>query len=214
MDYMFFENNFPIEEIDYNYLKAKLRRYKNVRVKINDMLKKNQLIRVKKGIYVLGAPFSQKPFCRETLSNIIYGPSCISLHYALSFYGLIPESVQTVTAITNKRNKSFDTPVGRFTYRYIHPGLYHEGVVSLQLDERHNILIASKEKALADLLYFTEKTDDFSELENLLFADLRLEYSDIINFDIESLLRLSELYGGNVTLLYDYLRFQQKKGDE
>jgi len=114
---------FPIEEVDYNYLKSVLSRYKNVRVKINDMLRKKELIRVKKGLYVLGEPYKKNHFYRETLSNLIYGPSYISLEYALSFYGMIPERTETITAITNKRNKIFSTPVGRFTYRFIRPAI-------------------------------------------------------------------------------------------
>ena len=112
---MFFPKRFPIEEIDYNYLKSFLSGYKNIRVKINDMLKKKEIIRIKKGLYVLGAPYSESLFHKETLSNLIYGPSYISLEYAMSFYGMIPEKIQVVTAVTNKRNKVFDTPaeIGR-----------------------------------------------------------------------------------------------------
>jgi len=100
----------PIEEIDYNFLKSALAGYNHPRVKINDLLKQGKIIRVKKGLYVFGSELAQQPFLKETLANLIYGPSYISLEYALAFYGLIPERVEEVTSVTNKRNKSFNTP--------------------------------------------------------------------------------------------------------
>lgn len=202
---MVFLNTIPIEEIDYNYLKSFLSGYKNVRVKINSMLKKGELIRVKKGLYVPGEKYLRGVVHRETLSNLIYGPSYISLEYALSFYGMIPERVETVTAVTNKRNKSFDTPLGKFTYRYIHPDLYPMGVNSVSIDEKHNILIAGREKALADSLYFYGDIKDVDELKLYLHDNLRIEFDDIVNLDKSVIKRLSDVYGGNVALLKEYL---------
>ena len=198
--------SFPIEEIDYNYLKSYLSGYKNIRVKINDMLKKNEIIRIKKGLYVLGTPHSIAPFYRETLSNLIYGPSYISLEYALSFYGMIPERTTTVTAITNKRNKIFETPVGCFSYRYLHPGLYAEEVDILQLDERHNILIASKEKAVCDMLYFAETMGTVQHLCDYLFNHLRIEEGAVKQLNKKKVNRLAGLYGKNMSALADYLK--------
>ena len=72
------------------------------------------------------------------------------LTYALSFYGLIPEKVETVTSITNNRNKFFATGVGNFQYYYLHPQKYAVGIVLNTLNKHQNILIASPEKALCD----------------------------------------------------------------
>ena len=194
------KESFTIEEVDYNYLKSFLSGYKNVRVKINDMLKKKEIVRIKKGLYILGEPYSKNPFYRETLSNLIYGPSYISLEYALSFYNMIPEKSETVTAVTNKRNKVFDTPAGLFSYRYIRPDLYTLGVTLLSLDEKHNILIASKEKAIADILYFTDKIENAAELKSYLFENLRLEETEIAKLKKNDLKQLAKVYGGNVLL--------------
>lgn len=202
---MVFAKHFPIEEIDYNYLKSFLSEYKNIRVKINDMLKKKEIIRIKKGLYVLGEPYSESLFHKETLSNLIYGPSYISLEYAMSFYGMIPEKIQTVTAVTNKRNKVFDTPAGRFSYRYIHPSLYPEGIDLIKLDEMHNILIASREKALADMLYFADKFKNVDELKNYLSDSLRIEESELRKLSINNVKRLAKIYGGNILILQKYL---------
>jgi len=203
---MVFMKRFPVEEIDYNYLKSFLSGYKNIRVKINDMLKKKEIIRIKKGLYVLGAPYSESLFHKETLSNLIYGPSYISLEYAMSFYGMIPDKIQVVTAVTNKRNKVFDTPAGRFSYRYIHPYLYSEGIDLIKLDETHNILIASREKAVADILYFTDKFQNLEELKSYLYDSLRIEQSEVKKLNINKIKRLAKIYGGNTLILLKYLK--------
>ncbi len=202
---MAFNAVFPAGEIDYNYLKSYLSGYKNIRVKINDMLKKKEIIRIKKGLYIPGNKYRRVPVCRETLSNLIYGPSYISLHYALSFYGMIPERTETVTAVTNKRNKVFDTPIGRFSYRYIRPDLYSEGIELIRLDEIHNVLIASKEKAVADLLYFSDTLENTEDLMDFLYSNMRIDESELINLRNSSVRRLAKIYRGNILILQKYL---------
>jgi len=165
------------------------------------MLKKKEIIRIKKGLYILGKPYSIKHFYRETLSNQIYGPSYISLEYALSFYGMIPEKTETVTAVTSKRNKIFNTPVGRFTYRYIKPDLYSYGVTLISLDENHNILIAAREKALADILYFADRLKNTAELRSFLFESLRIDSEEINKLKKNDIKQLAGRYKGNVLLL-------------
>ena len=199
-------NAVATEEFDYNFLDYVLRAYKNPRVKINDLLKKGAVIRVKKGLYVFGRELSREPYSKETLANLIYGPSYISLRYALSFYGLIPERIETVTSVTDKRKKKFDTPVGIFTYRYINPSIYPYGITLHEIDARHAFLIASKEKALADLLYFSEKFAGSEQLEHFLFQDQRIDKDDMRAFNLRPLNKLASLYGHNVNLFYNFLK--------
>lgn len=193
------------EEFDYNFLKYLLSDYKNPRVKINDLLKKEQIIRVKKGIYVLGPELAREPYSRETLANLIYGPSYISLEYALYFYGLIPDRVETVTSVTNKRNKLFKTPLGVFSYKYISPSIYAYGITLYEVDQNHSILIATKEKAISDMLYFVDKIADQTQLEQYLFKNMRLEQEDVIGFDMRKIKQLAAYYGHNVNLFYKFL---------
>ena len=198
-------NSVLTEEFDYNFLRHVLNEYKNPRVKINDLLKKEKIIRVKKGLYVFGPELAREPYSKETLANLIYGPSYISLEYALSFYGLIPERVETVTSVTNKRNKFFKTPIGVFSYRYINPSIYAYGITLYEMDKYHSILMATKEKALSDMLYFTDKMTEQVQLENYLIENLRLELEDLIGFNKKQVKRLAALYGDNVRLFYQFL---------
>ena len=193
-------NSTLTEEVDYNFIKHLLREYKNPRVKINDLLKKNKIIRVKKGLYVFGPELARQPYSKETLANLIYGPSYISLEYALSFYGLIPERVETVTSVTNKRKKFFNTPAGIFSYRYINPSIYPYGITLYEMDDYHSILIATKEKALCDMLYFMDKKTDTLQMEKYLFENLRMERDEVLRFNLGKVKKLSALYGHNVKL--------------
>ena len=198
-------NTALIEEFDYNFIKHALNRYKNPRVKINDLLKKGEIIRVKKGLYVFSPKLAREPFSKETLANLIYGPSYISLEYALSFYGLIPERVETVTSVTNKRKKLFNTPVGIFSYRYIKSSIYPYGITIYEVNRYHSILIATKEKALADILYFSDKMNDEVQMEKYLFDDLRLNRKELIDFNLRKVKKLAGLYKHNVSLFSNLL---------
>ena len=84
------------EEIDYQFLLSILKEYAHPRDKISEWLKSGDLIRVKKGLYIFGKQIAQTSYLLEVLANLIYGPSAISLSYALSFYGLIPERVPLI----------------------------------------------------------------------------------------------------------------------
>ena len=195
-----------IEENDYNFIKSVLAEYKNPRVKINEMLKSGKIIRVKKGLYVFGKELAEQPFSKECLANLIYGPSYISLEYALAFYGLIPERVEVITSVTNKRKKLFNTPVGHFSYRYIHPAIYAYGITLFEMDNYHSILIATKEKAMADILYFTEKFENELQLKKYLLENLRVEIESLASFNLKIVSKLAFLYRHNVELFYNVLR--------
>lgn len=146
------------------------------------------------------------PYSRETLANLIYGPSCISLDYALSHYGLIPERVEVITSITPNRNKFFKTPVGNFSYRYIKNDKYYSGITFYQQDELHYSLIATKEKAIIDKLYFTPKLDTIKDLKKYLYENLRMETTDVKQLDIIEIQNIGLRYHRhNVNLFIQYL---------
>ncbi len=198
---------FDREEIDYASLIDALSSYANPRDKIRAMLRSGDLIRVKKGLYVFGPKLAEGPYCKELLANLIYGPSCLSLEYALSFYGLIPERVEILTSVTNKRNKDFDTPIGSFTYRYIHPSKYPIQINQILLDEKHPILIASQEKALADTLTLTRGLElaDFNELKNYFFNELRIDDTELNRLQIKKIKHIATIYQHSHTdLLLNY----------
>lgn len=165
------------EEFDYLTLVEALKDYAGPRKKIGALLKQGVIVRVKKGIYVFGRNYSRRPYSREVLANMIYGPSYISLDYALQYYGLIPEHVEAVTSVACGRGRQFSTPVGLFTYRRIPIRAYSTGFDQVKLDDARFFLIAVPEKALADKLHDDRGTSisNLADMKEYLSKNLRID---------------------------------------
>ncbi len=175
-------------ELDYGLLMDRLKGYQRPREKISELLRGGTLVRVKKGIYVLGPRFGRDASL-PVLANMIYGPSYVSRHYALAVHQLIPERVFEITSMTPNRNKRFETPLGVFSYELSPAGLYAVGVTRIPLDERRGFLIATPEKALADLIY-RERLESLSELEAFVIEGLRIEPGELGRFRLGLLDRI------------------------
>ncbi|HBI21253.1 MAG TPA: hypothetical protein DDY37_01470 [Legionella sp.] len=190
-------NIISAEIVDFNQLSAALSHYAHPRGKISAWLTSGELIRVKKGLYVFGRAACRYPYSIELLANLVYGPSAISLRYALSYYGLIPETVHTITSITSKRNKRFSTPVGDFTYRYLPPAKYTIGIQIEQRPHHTHFLMASPEKALCDTIMLSEKNLTLASedaLEAFLFDDLRMDEEAFKTLSMPSIQQIADCY--------------------
>lgn len=184
----------PQEEFDYQMFLHCLEDYERPRDKIRALLKKGAVIRVKKGLYVFGPDYSRGPFSREYLANLIYGPSYVSLDYALSYYGLIPERVETVMSVTCGKNRAFSTPVGRFTYWSIPVDSYRVGVDIMELGERHSFLMATPEKALADKVCRDRGSNlqKIGDVEAYLLENLRIDPGELIRLNLDRLKEIAQ----------------------
>lgn len=164
--------------------------YDKPRERILRMVKNGELMRLKNGFYLLAdrVPSSRhraNPLPYEQIANMLYGPSYVSLEWALSFYGMIPERVYTVTSVTLGRNKQFTTPIGDFSYCAIAEDKYAMGVTLK--DAVHtpgSFFIASPEKALADLV--------FRRCRNLTPEEMLRELTDSLRIPEESLRTLDK----------------------
>src|SRR3989339_1153175 len=115
-------------------------------------VKNTLLIRLKRGLYCLGESLRQRPIQSFALAQKIYGPSYISLESALSYHGLIPEAVRTVTSVSIKRNKNFSTPLGDFSYSHLPTDNFFIGVQRIT-NGRDSYFMATVWKALLDYIY-------------------------------------------------------------
>ncbi len=106
------------------------------------------LLRLKRGIYTL----KTDPPSEEEIANVLYKPSYISFEYALAYYNLIPEMPYVITSATTKPTRLFTTSNKSFSYRTIKKEVF-TGYVLIKLENK-SFLIAEKEKALVDYLYF------------------------------------------------------------
>jgi hypothetical protein len=112
----------------------------------------NEIVRIKRGLYILAKKFRRgKPdlFC---LASRIYGPAYISLESALAAHGWIPERVVVVTSGVFKRSASFSTPLGRFEFTRT-PFRNLAGVTRVAAAQDDAYLLASPLRALADLAH-------------------------------------------------------------
>ncbi|MFC1616610.1 hypothetical protein ACFL2K_00155 [Candidatus Margulisiibacteriota bacterium] len=187
-------NNIKTGEFDYTILSSCLSKYKKPRNQITKLIKKQLIVRIKKGLYVFGPNSNGPEYSKEILANLIYGPSYISMQYALAYHGLIPEKVFTLTSMTNKRNKVFTTPVGNFTYKYISPRKYSIGITRIKIRENSYVLFASPEKALADILISEKNIDSVSDLNIFLIQNLRIEESNIAKLNLKYLREIQRAY--------------------
>lgn len=128
--------------------------------------------RLKRGIYALNTDL---PF-EEEIANAIYRPSYISFEYALAYYNLIPEMVYTVTSATTKPTRMFDISGKAFSYQTIKK----EAFTGYFLNKKENgsFLIAEKEKALVDYLYFVslKKSPENDRLETQGYDKKKIIY--------------------------------------
>lgn len=194
------------EELDYVMLSSLLAEYSNPRDKISRLLKSGDLVRIKKGIYVFGPGAARGPYSVETLANMIYGPSVISLEYALAWHGMIPEKVAVIQSVTTSRNRVFSTPAGRFSYSYQHSDLFPEGCDLIAIDSTHHCLMATREKALVDRLTLNGAVPNISsvyEMHEFLVENLRIEEADIRSLNRVRLRRLESLHQQDIVT---YLR--------
>ncbi|AMV70864.1 hypothetical protein DBW_0463 [Desulfuromonas sp. DDH964] len=186
----------PYEEFDYQILLDSLRGYAHPRKKITSLLAKGEIVRVKKGLYLFSEQHRRAPYCRELLANLIYGPSSVSLEYALHYHGLIPEGVETITSVTCGRSRSFDTPVGHFSYRAIPMAAYRIGIDRIELADGRAFLMAVPEKALADRVVAERGSALRTQKELLVFLvdSLRIEESALAGLDPAAILVIAEGY--------------------
>lgn len=186
----------PFEEFDYQTLLDSLRGYAHPRKKITSLMRKGEIVRVKKGLYLFGEVYRRAPYCRELLANLIYGPSCVSLEYALHYHGLIPERVETVTSVTPGRSRTFETPVGPFSYRMIPMAAFRLGIDRMELTDGRAFLMATPEKALADRIVAERGSALATQRELLAFLtdNLRVDPAGLKNLDVDKLLTIAAAY--------------------
>lgn len=109
--------------------------------------KKKFFTKLRNGLYCLSSNIPS-PF---TIANKLYQPSYISLETALSFYGILPETVYEITSVSTRATRRFETLEKEFSYtklkRILFTGYtFHE-------NNQEKFLIAEPEKSLLDYFY-------------------------------------------------------------
>ena len=186
-------------------LKEKYHNYANPLDKIKRDADKGLLFRLTNGIYE-----TNKNVNPCLLASSILSPSYLSFDWALSYYGMIPEKVFSITSATleNRKNKTFENYFGRYEYTDIPARVFSEGLIYLENDE-YIVKIATKEKALCDSLCKWRVTKSIKELKELLFIDKRIDEDEFATCDFKLMKRLASLYNKtNLKLLCKLIRME------
>lgn len=111
--------------------------------------KKGIFVKLRNNLYMFKN--NEKPSLWR-IANRIYSPSYISFETALSYYGIIPETVYAITSATSKITRNFSVLDNEFAYKKIKIEAF-AGYRAIKIDDE-TVLVAEPEKALADYLYF------------------------------------------------------------
>lgn len=120
--------------------------------------KKNQLIQLRRGHYLLPDGVRTREPSEYYVSNYLYAPSYVSLRTALSYYGMIPEATGQIQAITPRHGNTWETKLNTFSYRTMKTERFW-GYTVRSTDHtdlsptQSSFYIARPEKVLLDLFY-------------------------------------------------------------
>lgn len=158
---------------NYNYFKENMissnfGNQMTLRNQISAWASQGKVHQLKKGVYTLNDDERRVPLPPFLISNVLYTPSYVSLESALSHYGLIPERVSQVTAVSPRKTTLFQNFYGAFYYQTLKKNAFF-GFDSIQDDKGLSVLIALPEKAILDKIYLDRSARPEAEyfLENL-----------------------------------------------
>ena len=126
---------------------------------------KGLLIRLWQGFYTF-PEYKGKADFPYYFANRMYNPSYISIHTALAFYGIIPETVVQITSITSLKTAFFSNSFGDYSYKTVQDDLMF-GYDLRPVNDEQMFAFATPEKALLDLLYIYPFYNTVKEIEEL-----------------------------------------------
>jgi len=122
------------------------------------LVNEGALIPLKNGLYapryyydlVSQSPNEKEKYV-EFLANTIRGPSYVSLEYVLSKNNFLAESVFSISSVTLKSTRTYNTDIAKFIYKNMRQDLFYGYYYENFKDKQ--IKIASVAKALFDFFY-------------------------------------------------------------
>ena len=161
--------------------------YKSPNDKISELIKKNELISLRRGLYITGPKLdlpNPEPFL---IANHLRGPSYVSLESALSYWNMIPERAYEISSVSIKTSKVYKTTVGRFSYQQLKTPYYSYGIKNIHFSPKQSMLVASPEKALCDKIVLTPNINlrSIKQTQEFLMEDLRIDHEVLSTLDTE-----------------------------
>lgn len=161
---------------------------KAIVAKASRLANEGRLIRLKKGVYLVDPNFSKKRIHEFLIANHLNGPSYVSMHTALRYYGLIPERVYEISSMTTRYTKKFRNKYGLYSYIHCSPEYFNIGLTLIQ-EEGVTFMMATPEKALCDLMIYTSGLNlrYKKEISRFLEENMRIDISQLSKFNLELL---------------------------
>jgi hypothetical protein len=161
---------------------------------VNKALNKGELIKIRRGLYMLAEKSRHKKLSKFYLANRILPHSYISLESAMSYYGWIPEQVTTVmSTFAGIRTKKFQTPFGEFIFNPIPVNEYEflTSVTRIEEIPGQPFLLASPLRALADYVHI--KKIDWQGLDYLT-SGMRIELEQLQKIKLNHFIEIKNVY--------------------
>lgn len=164
---------------------------------ISRFLRYKEILPLRRGLYI-SSDFFEKNKSDVSYSfyiaNIIRTPSYVSSWAALQYYNLATEAIHSVTSVTPKVTRDYQTKAGNFAYQSIKKDLFSDFYLA---KGKFDFYIASPSKALFDLLYFRTRQFRGVKLEMIdkLVEELRIDFDEMDKIEQEKFyLMIKKLY--------------------
>lgn len=144
----------------------------SLRMQLSRLIRQGKIKSLRRGMYTLGEPYRKVTSNPALLANRIYTPSYLSFHWALGYYGLIPEKVVVYTSATTRGPRLFENDFGRFQYHHIKRTCF-AGYQTMVLDEQ-KVLIAIPEKALLDIWHIEDGEWTTDRMASMRFQNFEM----------------------------------------
>ena len=148
---------------------------------------------------------------QRAIAALLLSPSHISLETALAYHGLIPEAVYQVASVSTQRSRSFDTPLGVFSYYRVPTKVPSAGVEALCDPAPFWFYMATPLRAISDMVYLNREVTWQEDGLNYLFESLRIEEQDLLELKFD---RFSEIiHAFRSRRVKEFLKGMQKEFD-
>ena len=160
---------------------------------VNRALQSNELIRLKRGMYILSPALSRIDISRLSIANRLVPESYITMESALGYFGWLQEEpVLVQSCINHGRARTFVNTFGSFAYTRISVAdhKFYMGVLRETLPNGY-ALIASPERAIYDLVY--DRTLKWEGILGLCAA-VRMDVSYLSELNTDDLRDIATIY--------------------
>ncbi len=160
---------------------------------VNRALQSDELIHLKRGMYILDPALSRLDVSRLRIANRLVSESYVTMESALGYYGWLQEEPLLVqSCIIHGRERTFRNALGSFAYSRtpVADNDFYKGVLREALPNGYT-LVASPERAIGDLVY-----DRKLSWEGILglSAALRTDISYLSELNTDDLREIARIY--------------------